>query len=50
MAKRKTGKKRAVKKKKPAARKPAAKRKPAAPAPRPIVVPGAWPFPMGGKP
>lgn len=51
MAKKKSGKKRVVKKKiKPAARKPAAKRKPAAPASRPIVVPGAWPFPMGSKP
>lgn len=49
MAKKKSGKKRAVKKKiKPAARKPAAKRKP--PVPRTIVVPGAWPFPMGSKP
>jgi hypothetical protein len=33
--------------------KPAAKRKPAAtvsaPGQRPIVIPGAWPFPMGSK-
>ena len=32
--------------------KPAAKRKPAATASsrqRPIVIPGAWPFPMGSK-
>ena len=50
MAKKKSGKRRAASKKKPAARKAAAKRKPAAPAQRPIVVPGAWPFPMGSKP
>ena len=33
-------------------RKPAAKRKPAttsSPGQRPIVIPGAWPFPMGSK-
>ncbi|MND08883.1 hypothetical protein D3C83_318170 [compost metagenome] len=33
---------------KPAAK--AASRKPAAPAPRPVAIPGAWPFPMGLKP
>lgn len=57
-AKRRVGKKKAAKKKKSAARrKPAAKRKsvkrsPAAVpmAPRPVVIPGAWPFPMGSKP
>ena len=50
MAKKKSGRKRAASRKKPAARKAAVKRKPAAPALRPIVVPGAWPFPMGSKP
>ena len=58
-AKRRVGKKKAAgKKKKVARRKPAAKRKsvkrkPAAiapMAPRPVVIPGAWPFPMGSKP
>ena len=57
-AKRRVGKKQAAgKKKKMARRKPAAKRKlarrspAAAPmAPRPVVIPGAWPFPMGSKP
>ena len=57
-AKRRVGKKKAVKKKKRVARrKPVAKRKsagrsPAAVpmAPRPVVIPGAWPFPMGSKP
>ena len=48
MVKKKSGKKRAARKSKPAVRKPAAKRK--SPAPRPITVPGAWPFPMSGKP
>ena len=48
-AKKRVGKKKAVKKK-AARRKPAAGRKAAAPAPRPIVIPGAWPFPMGSKP
>ncbi len=54
-AKRRAGKKKAAKKKavrrKPAAHRPAA-RKPAAPTatPRPVVIPGAWPFPMGSKP
>ena len=48
MAKKKSGKKRAARKSKPAARKPAAKRK--STTPHPITVPGAWPFPMGGKP
>ena len=50
-AKRRVGKKKAAKKKKTVARrKPAAKRKPAAaPLQRPIVIPGAWPFPMGSK-
>jgi len=33
---------------KPAPKRAAPKRKPA-PAPRPIVIPGAWPFPMGSK-
>lgn len=56
-AKRKAGRK-AVKRKKTVKRKPAAKkrsmtkRKPAAaasPAPRPVLIPGAWPFPMASK-
>ncbi|HSB48449.1 MAG TPA: hypothetical protein VLD15_02945 [Burkholderiales bacterium] len=52
-AKRRAGRKAAAKKK-PArrrAKQAAAKRKPAAAptAPRPVVIPGAWPFPMGGK-
>jgi hypothetical protein len=38
--------KRAVRRK-PAAK--AASRKPAAAAPRPVAIPGAWPFPMGAK-
>jgi len=57
-AKKRVGKKKAAKKKKTVARrKPAAKRKSvkrssaAAPvASRPVVIPGAWPFPMGSKP
>lgn len=62
-AKKKAGRK-AVKRKKAVRRKPAAKkrsapkRKPAAAAsrapatvaPRPVLIPGAWPFPMGSKP
>lgn len=62
-AKRKAGRK-AVKKRKRVKRKPVArkrsvpKRKPAAAAspalapvaPRPVLIPGAWPFPMGSKP
>ena len=49
-AKKRVGRKKAAKKKvKAARRKPAAKRKLAA-APRPIVIPGAWPFPMASKP
>jgi hypothetical protein len=45
-AKKRAGSSKAVKKSKPAA-----KRKPAvAPVHRPIVIPGAWPFPMGSKP
>ena len=31
------------------AKKTAVKRKPAAAAPRPVAIPGAWPFPMGSK-
>lgn len=56
-AKKRAGKKRAAKKKKkvarrrPAAKHKAVKRKPAAvPMARPVVIPGAWPFPMGSKP
>ena len=57
-AKKRAGKKKAAKSRKSAARrKPAAKRKsvkrsPAATpmASRPVVIPGAWPFPMGSKP
>jgi len=54
-AKRRGAKRKAAKKKvarrKPAAKRSAAKRKPvAAPAARPVVIPGAWPFPMGSKP
>ena len=62
-AKRKAGRK-AVKQRKRVKRKPVArkrsapKRKPAAAAspalapvaPRPVLIPGAWPFPMGSKP
>jgi len=50
-------KKRKMVKRRPAARKRSApKRKPAAAAsptpaaPRPVLIPGAWPFPMGSKP
>ena len=44
-AKKRGGKSKAAKK-----GKPAAKRKPAAaPLHKPIVIPGAWPFPMGSK-
>lgn len=48
------GKKKRVVKKKAPPRKPAAKRKvsrrePAPPLARPVIIPGAWPFPMGGK-
>lgn len=55
-AKRRVGKKSAKKVRKAARRKPAAKRASArrspaaAAAPRPVVIPGAWPFPMGSKP
>ncbi|HET9405092.1 MAG TPA: hypothetical protein VFO57_10980 [Burkholderiales bacterium] len=57
-AKKRAGIKKSAKKKKPVARRrPVAKRKAAkrgpttaAPiAPRPVVIPGAWPFPMGSK-
>lgn len=52
-AKQRVGKRKAAKRKtarrKPAAKRAVSKRKPA-PAPRPIVIPGAWPFPMGSKP
>jgi hypothetical protein len=50
-AKQRVGKGKAKKIRKTARRKPAGKRKPAAApaAPRPIVIPGAWPFPMGSK-
>jgi hypothetical protein len=52
-AKKRVGKGKAKKGGKMARRKPAAKRKTAAaaasPALRPIVIPGAWPFPMGFK-
>jgi hypothetical protein len=50
-AKKRVGKGKAKKGGKAARRKPAAKRRPAAPSPasRPIVIPGAWPFPMGSK-
>ena len=51
-AKRRVGKGKAAKKparRKPAAMRKAVKRKPGA-APRPVAIPGAWPFPMGGKP
>jgi hypothetical protein len=45
-AKQRVGKGKAKKSRKTAQRKPAA----LAPAtPRPIVIPGAWPFPMGSK-
>jgi hypothetical protein len=50
-------KKKSAARRKPAARRKAARRKPppvkaaAAPAaPRPVVIPGAWPFPMASKP
>jgi len=50
-------KKRKVIRRKPAARKrgvpkrkPAAAAGPAPAAPRPVLIPGAWPFPMGSKP
>jgi hypothetical protein len=36
-------------KKKATAKPKAAGRKPAATAARPVAIPGAWPFPMGGK-
>ena len=63
-AKKRAGKKAVKKKRKMVRRKPAAKkrsvpkRKPAAAAspalapvaPRPVLIPGAWPFPMGSKP
>lgn len=52
-AKQRGGKGKAKKKtarRKPAAKRKAASRKPAASAPRPVAIPGAWPFPMGGKP
>ena len=57
-AKRRVGKKKAAGKarkaarRKPAAKRKAAKRKPAAVVAtmRPVVIPGAWPFPMGSKP
>jgi len=44
-------KKKIVARRKPAARHKAVKRQtaPAAMAPRPVVIPGAWPFPMGSK-
>jgi hypothetical protein len=40
--------KRKASRRKPAAPRPAAVAP--APAPRPVVIPGAWPFPMGSKP
>ena len=63
-AKKKASRKAVTRKRKPVKRKPAArkrsapKRKPAAAAspelapvaPRPVLIPGAWPFPMGSKP
>lgn len=52
-ARRKLVPKRKVVRRKTAKRKPAAARPGAtAPgvAPRPIIIPGAWPFPMGSKP
>lgn len=64
-AKKKAGRKAVTRKRKLVKRKPAAKkrsapkRKPAAAAsatpplpvvPRPVLIPGAWPFPMGSKP
>lgn len=51
------GKVKKIARRKPVARKKAVKRKPVAAAPaatspmlRPVVIPGAWPFPMGSKP
>ena len=46
-AKKRGGKAKA--KKKVTAKPRAASRKPAATALRPVAIPGAWPFPMGGK-
>jgi len=45
-------KKKIVARRKPAAKHKAVKRRtaPATMAPRPVVIPGAWPFPMGSKP
>ena len=61
-AKKRSGKKKAAKKRKVARRKPAVKRRAvkrkATPAAKPatstvaagpVIIPGAWPFPMGGK-
>jgi hypothetical protein len=48
---RKTVKRKRVAKRRSAPkRKPAAAATPAPPAPRPVLIPGAWPFPMGSKP
>jgi hypothetical protein len=54
-AKARGGKKKQAAKKKAASRKPAAKRKAVrretvAPLARPVIIPGAWPFPMSSKP
>jgi len=63
-AKKKAGRKAVARKKKLVKRKPAARKRsapkrkpaaaaspaPAAVAPRPVLIPGAWPFPMGSKP
>jgi len=54
-AKGRGGKKKQAAKKKAPPRRPAAKRKAArresvAPLARPVIIPGAWPFPMSSKP